>query len=133
MDLPQPPGVWKGIPLYFPLKIDGHYLRSGGWSYIGWYDYRITWILFVSVSISFIFLIAGILFKRSVFYRRIFSVCIILNFITAGIMSADYVMLSKYNGSREWNESQRHYIEDTPGYVRSFISESRKLILGVIR
>ncbi|MCP4135595.1 MAG: metal-dependent hydrolase, partial [bacterium] len=31
-DLPQPPSVWKGIPVFFPLKSGGQYMRHGGWS-----------------------------------------------------------------------------------------------------
>ncbi|MCP4180184.1 MAG: metal-dependent hydrolase, partial [bacterium] len=55
-DLPQPAGIWNGIPLLFPLKLGNQYIRNGGFSLIGWYDYSIMWLL-IKVSLASFFLI----------------------------------------------------------------------------
>jgi len=132
LDLPQPPGVWKGIPLFFPLKNGELFVRSGGWGNLGWYDYRITLILFVSVLISFIFLSSAAFFESRSYVRKLFSVCITITVITAGVMVADHIKHSVYKGGRDWNESQRSYIEEFPPWIKNTAIKGRLFILGFI-
>lgn len=132
MDLPQPPGVWKGIPLFFPMKNGELYARSGGWGNLGWYDYRITWILFLTVLISLILLSAAVFFKSRDYLRKLLSVCIVITVITAGAMVTDHIKHSVYKGGRDWNESQRRYIEEFPPWMKNTSIKGRLFILGFI-
>lgn len=132
MDLPQPPGVWKGIPLFFPLKNGDLFLRSGGWSYTGWYDYRVTFILLVSISVSFIFLTAGFFTGRILLIRKFLSVCVMIVCITSLFLITEHIRNSSFKGGKAWNESQRHYLEKFPPNVRKFTATGRSFILEFI-
>jgi len=67
-DLPQPPGVWGGIPVLFPYRENGNFMRIGGWSNIGWYDYKILWTYFaLSIASAIVAFAAHISLKRKFF------------------------------------------------------------------
>ncbi len=132
MDLPQPPGIWKGIPLFFPLKNGDVFARSGGWGNIGWYDYRVTWILFISLLVSLILLSASVLFRKNMYAVKLFSICIIIIITTAGGYIADKISNSAFKGSREWNDSQRLYIDGFHPYIKRITVRGRQWILGFI-
>ncbi len=132
MDLPQPPGVWKGIPLFFPLKNGDLYLKSGGWGMMGWYDYRITLILFISVLLSFFLLSASFILKRKAHIKIFLASCVIIISISAGVLIFENINHSTYKGNKEWNESQRIYLTGFPQNVRIITSAGRAFILRLI-
>lgn len=133
MDLPQPPGVWKGIPLFFPLKSSGLYVRSGGWSSIGWYDYRVTYILFISVSVSLVILFISVILEKIKYVKRFLSLCILIVSFTALFFTVDHIRNSVFKGAREWNNSQREYMKSFHPNIKIFADRSRSIIFRLIR
>ena len=132
LDLPQPPGIWKGIPLFFPLKSGDQFVRSGGWGNIGWYDYRITWRLFVSVTVSIMLILITIFIKKRVNSVRILSFITASVCITSGIMITDIILNSSYKNSKAWNEMQSKYLEELPLFIKNYSVAGRSVIFKII-
>ena len=133
LDIPQPSGIWQGIPVFFPLKDGAQFARIGGWNKIGWYDYRITWMLFVSVSASIVVLIATIFLKKDIFIKKILCAGVLIICITTYILMASTITNSSFKNSKEWNESQRRYIDTLPEYFKKAAAHGRSSILKVIK
>ena len=132
MDLPQIPGIWKGIPLFFPAMEGNKYLRSGGWGNIGWYDYRVTWVLFISVLLSFTFLTFASLLRKSIFVKIGLSVVVLIISVASAVQITGNIMKSAFKSTRDWNESQRLYLETFPPVVKRTVRKGRVFISGVI-
>lgn len=132
MDLPQPPGVWKGIPLFFPLKNSDLFLRSGGWGMIGWYDYRITFILIVSTAAALILLSTACFLKSKMLIKKIIYISTILILFISTALIIVHINDSVFQGNKNWNESQRLYLEGFHPYVKSIITGGRTIILEFI-
>ena len=133
LDIPQPPGAWNGIPLFFPLKDGGQFARVGGWNKIGWYDYRITWMLFISVSASIAALIGTIFMKKNISIKKIFYIGILTICIISYILITSTIADSSYKNSKEWNESQAKYINTLPESFRKVAAHGRSFILRIIK
>ncbi|MCL1865452.1 MAG: metal-dependent hydrolase [Spirochaetes bacterium] len=133
LDIPQPPGIWGGIPLFFPLKINGQFARIGGWNKIGWYDYRITWILFITVSVSIVTLILMIFLKKNIFIKKILYMSVLIISAISYILITSTIANSSYKNSKEWNESQSKYIDTLPECFRKAAVHGRTYILRIIK
>ena len=133
LDIPQPPGIWKGIPVFFPLKDGAQFARIGGWNKIGWYDYRITWMLFISVSVSIVILITTIFLKKNLFIKKILYVSVLIICFITYILMISTIANSSYKNSKEWNESQRRYIDALPEYFKKAAAHGRESILKIIK
>jgi len=133
LDLPTPTGIWKGIPVFFPLKDGGQFARAGGWSKIGWFDYRITWILFVSVSASIVIFVSTIFFKKNIFIKKILYSGILIICIISYILITSTIASSSFKNSKEWNESQSRYIDTRPEFFKKAVIHSRRFILRIIK
>jgi membrane-bound metal-dependent hydrolase YbcI (DUF457 family) len=133
LDLITPPGAWKGIPVFFPSKDGGQFARIGGWSNIGWYDYRITWILFNSVIISMIVFRTAIYLKNNVFIKKTLHIGILIIFIVSYTLIANTIVKSSYTNSKEWNEFQRRYMDTLPQYFKEIAAFSRYSMNKIIK
>ena len=134
-DLPQPPSVWKGIPLFFPLKENGVYVRNGGWNLIGWYDIKILWILIGSCAVTIPAVMAGRFFslvKLKYAAIPLFSAIILFN---AGVLAwmTDYIKKSKYEGEAKWYESQMKIVEEFPPEIRKITNQGKTIFISIFR
>ncbi len=111
-DLPQPPGVWGGIPIFFPYKIDGSFVRTGGWSKIGWYDYKIMWsFIFIATATAFIVALLPIIEKYKVnIAKKIIAVVIILINLGINIWLFHHISNSQYVNAAYWERIQYEYL-----------------------
>ena len=132
LDLPQPPGIWKGIPIFFPLKDGGQFARIGGFNKIGWYDYRISWILFVSVTASIVILIGTIFLKKNIFIKKFFYISVLIISIISYILIANTIAKSSFKNSKEWNELQAKYIDTLPKFLQKSAVHGRRFTLRII-
>ena len=133
LDLPTPAGIWKGIPVFFPLKDGGQFARVGGWNKIGWFDYRITWILFVSVSVSIVVFVSAIFLKRNVFIKKILYSGILIICIISYFLITSTIASSSFKNSKAWNESQSRYVDTLPEFFKRGAVYGRGLIFRIIK
>ena len=133
LDLPTPSGIWKGIPVFFPLKDGGQFARAGGWGKIGWYDYRITWILFISVSVSIVILISTIFLRKNIFIKKILYSGILIVCIISYFLMTSTIASSSFKNSKAWNESQSRYVDTLPEFFKKGAVYGRGLILRIIK
>lgn len=112
-DLPQPPGSWGGIPLFFPLSSNGEFIRTGGWGLVGWYDYQVMWtfIFLFLLSLPLIILL-GILRRRA--FRKssmaVAAAVILLN-ISAYAWTVRHVAADGYTDFAGWNRLQERRLD----------------------
>jgi len=137
-DLPQPPSVWKGIPLFFPLKENGVFVRNGGWNLIGWYDIKILWVL-IGACISTIPLVIlsrllSLIKLKYVKYIFIpfFSLIIIFNTGVLGWI-ANYVMHSRYEGEAKWYEGQMKIVDVLPPDIKNATLKGKTIFISLFR
>jgi membrane-bound metal-dependent hydrolase YbcI (DUF457 family) len=116
-DLPQPPGVWNGIPLFYPLQnSSGEYIRNGGWSFMGWYDIKVIWILLGTVAVSIPMVMATQfikLIKFKIISIILFAIIIIFN-IGSFYYISSYISSCTYKSRRDWAIYQTKVIDDLP-------------------
>ena len=122
-DLPQPASVWNGIPLLFPLKYGGSYVRTGGWGIIGWWDLAIPWVLFCVYSFTLLLLLCGRFLrisKQNIAQRASVAVFALVIFINLGswFWMARYIASSNYKGETQWYLSQMKMLETFPPRIR---------------
>ncbi len=134
-DLPQPPGVWKGIPLFYPHTTGESFSRTGGWSKIGWYDYKIFWTLFYSVSVSLlltaaVFILIKISFKKSV---KILSMLIIVFHISVFIWIGRYIVNSEYVDANQWDIKQSGYLKNSNRIISGLTIRGKDCFLKIFR
>lgn len=128
-DLPQPASIWGGIPVFFPLKSDGVYMRSGGWARIGWYDLKIIWSLIYAALLSWILIaLIHVLKKRQrLFAIRAAAIAVILINIITCVNITLYISNSTYTSNEAWNAQQEQYLKSSSPLVQC-ITESGKTI-----
>ncbi len=134
-DLPQPPSVWKGIPLFFPMKDGGQFVRNGGWSLIGWYDIKIMWILAGAAALSLPAVIISRFFDlvRVRFIAIPFFVLIIL--FNGGVLYwiGKYIAGCRYEGELKWNQYQANVIDELPVEIKNITLKGRTIFISIFR
>jgi hypothetical protein len=135
-DLPQPPSVWGGIPLFYPCRANGDFARVGGWSLVGWYDYRIMWIYCI-LGISSSFAVMAIYHfsnKRKKYFSSAFLASMILLFnISTNAWIITYIYNSKYINASHWEKMQNEFLNRSPKALRYLTIEGRKCFLDFFR
>lgn len=134
-DLPQPPGVWKGIPLFYPHTSGESFSRIGGWSKIGWYDYKIFWTLFYSVSVSLLLITAVFILKKISFKKsaKLISVLIIIFNISVFIWIGRYIGNSEYVGAKQWDQEQSEYLKNSNRIISWLTIKGKDCFLKIFR
>ena len=134
-DLPQPPGIWGGIPLFFPYKNNDIFFRVGGWSKIGWYDYKIYWSLFCVVFISFLISLIIYIFNR-IFRTRIviiLAIILMLMNVSVNVWLACYVGNSRYINSTQWNKLQNDYLRKSNTLIKKVTIHGKEYFMKLFR
>lgn len=130
-DLPQPPGVWNGIPLFYPYQSNEVFVRTGGWSKIGWYDYKILWP-FISIAVVSVFLTIIILvlnqFKLNVL-KKIIAIIVFLINIVVNIWMVNYIHNSQYISAHHWERIQNEYIKNSNPIISTVTMKGRNYFL----
>ena len=134
-DLPQPPGVWKGIPLFYPHQTGESFSRVGGWSKIGWYDYKIFWTLFYSVSVSFILIAVGFILRKLSFkkFTKVLSMLIIVFNISVFIWLSSYIVNSDYINAKQWDQQQNVYLKNSNRIISGLTTRGKDCFLKIFR
>jgi len=131
-DLFQPPGVWQGIPLFFPLKSGGQYIRHGGFSMTGWYDFKIMWLLIKAFLMSLPFLMtAAVLIKFNINKKissALYAFVIIIN-CTACALLVDYIRISTYKNSQAWERKQMQYLKQSHPLIKQITIDGKRNFL----
>jgi membrane-bound metal-dependent hydrolase YbcI (DUF457 family) len=112
-DLPQPPGIWGGIPLFFPLMSGGEFVRTGGWAMAGWYDYQVMWCYFLLFPASLLLLgLYGILRRRGLPRASLVAaLCVILLNVSAYAWTVRHVAAGGYTDFAGWNSLQERRLD----------------------
>ncbi len=134
-DLPQPPSVWKGIPLFFPLKSNGEFVRSGGWSLIGWYDLKIMWVLIGTTVLTVPSVLIGRaadLFKLRYASIPLLSVVILFN-CAVFVWMGSYIASSTYTNSRKWAAYQNEMVKTFPPEIREVTMKGKTIFISLFR
>ena len=120
-DLPQPPSVWNGIPLFYPYQSNGVFSRTGGWSKIGWYDYKIVWS-FISIAVVSVFL-TMVLFMLNQFrfnvLKKLVAIILFLINIIVNIWMVNYINNSQYINATHWEKIQSEYIKNSSPIINT--------------
>ncbi|HPJ40467.1 MAG TPA: metal-dependent hydrolase [Spirochaetota bacterium] len=128
-DLPQPPSVWHGIPVFFPLTKNGEYVRNGGWGLIGWYDFRIMINLFLGALATGG--ICGALFiwrqRISRPVKRALGALVLCIGLGSSIWTGYYISGCSYESGRHWEQYQGEVLESYPGGVRRAVLGGRRI------
>lgn len=135
VDMIQPPSVWKGIPLFFPLKVNGEYLRSGGWNLIGWYDLKISWILMASFAGTIPFVFLGRLFdyiKLKYVAAPLLTLVVLFN-TGIYIWIGNYVSSQRYTGNADWYKYQMKIVDTFPSPVKETALKGKTIFLTLFR
>jgi membrane-bound metal-dependent hydrolase YbcI (DUF457 family) len=135
VDMIQPPSVWGGIPLFFPLKINGEYMRSGGWNLIGWYDLKVFWIIIATFlgTIPFVFLGKLFDFARLKYVAApLFALVILFN---AGvyIWIGNYISSQRYTGNADWYTYQMKIVNTFPSPIKETTLKGKTIFLSLFR
>lgn len=132
-DLPQPPSVWNGIPVFFPLKMNGEYVRNGGWGLVGWYDFRIMINLFLAAmltgGICTVLIAAGKCLSRPV--KRALGALVLCIGLGSFIWTGYYISTCSYESGRHWEQYQEEVLGSCPGGVRSVVLVGRQVFYDV--
>jgi membrane-bound metal-dependent hydrolase YbcI (DUF457 family) len=135
VDMIQPPSVWGGIPLFFPLKVNGEYLRSGGWNLIGWYDLKVFWIIVATFigTIPLIFL--GKLFDFARLKYVAAPILALVIFFNTGvyIWVGNYIMSQKYKGNADWYRYQMKIVNTFPSPIKETTLKGKNIVLTLFR
>ena len=141
-DLPQPPGVWQGIPIFFPLKINNQYLRNGGWSLIGWYDLKITLYLFYAFFMSLFFVTINYLIntdefrytqnKKFIVLNRIIIVILLGINIFVNIWIVRYIKENPYQHG-DWTDYQKKIISEIPEPLQIIFINGKGFMLKIFK
>ncbi|HOJ49568.1 MAG TPA: metal-dependent hydrolase [Spirochaetota bacterium] len=138
-DLFQPPSVWGGLPLFFPLKVNGVYHRIGGFSTMGWYELKVFWITVGSVFISTaIILIVNFLkklnFKLFKYLTITLFILVILFHLTTFVWSAKIILNGNYKDDFDWYKKQMSTIEkEMPTFVNNFTKKSVRIFSAIFK
>ncbi len=135
VDMVQPPSVWKGIPLFFPLKANGEYLRSGGWNLIGWYDLKVFWILTGTFlgTIPVVFL--GKLFDSARLKYVATPILALAVLFNAGvyIWIGKYISSLRYRGTAEWYSYQMKMVDTFPLQIKETTLKGKDIFLTLFK
>jgi membrane-bound metal-dependent hydrolase YbcI (DUF457 family) len=128
-DLPQPASVWHGIPVFFPLKMDGEYVRNGGWGYIGWYDFRIMINLFLTALITWGICGALCIGKRrmSRAVKRGLAALVLCVGLGSFVWTGYYIGACSYTSAGQWEQYQEEVLGAYPDGVRRVIVGGRQI------
>jgi len=130
-DLPQPAGPWGGIPLLYPYRSNGTFVRSGGWGRLGWYDYQVMWTfiyaaLASAMAIVFIYSAGRMQFGR---VKKILAVLLFAVNLGAFAWLVDHVKNSEYVSARHWDKVQDEYLSHAGPLVRGITISGRDFFL----
>ncbi len=134
-DLPQPPGVWGGIPLFFPYKTDGSFLRIGGWSKVGWYDYKILWsYIFCGVTSAILTALLSISekVKFEVITKTTAVLLMIIN-LSINIWLIHYISNSRYVSAADWEKIQNEFLKKSPPMINTATRQGRVYFIRLFR
>ena len=104
-DLPSPSNIWKGIPIFFPMREDGHFQRIGGWNKIGWFDYHLIYLLIMSTAVSSVLTILTAVGGRWRFARNVLFGASLVLVCYVTFSSYAYIAQSTYSG--RWKEMKK--------------------------
>ena len=139
-DMPQAGSAWEGLPLMFPFKnAAGEYARYGGWGLVGWYDFKITWLLIATVAASIPAILIGRfinLFKNRVI--KIVTLCWFAAVFTANMgafyWTFNYIKNSTYKNDQEWYSYQMKWLDtEAPEFVKKTSKDAFKIGLSLFR
>jgi len=130
-DLPQPAGAWGGIPLLYPYRSNGEFVRSGGWGMLGWYDYRVMWTftyaaLASAMAIVFMNISGRMRFGR---VKKILAATLLAVNLAAFAWLVDHVKNSEYVSARHWEKVQDEYLAHAGPLVRGITISGRDFFL----
>jgi membrane-bound metal-dependent hydrolase YbcI (DUF457 family) len=130
-DLLPPPGHWGGIPVFFPLTSGGEFVRNGGWSLTGWFDYRIQWMYIAAFLVSLLFIIAFMLARRYNHGRLKMPLLITVLAVNMGLYlwTVDHVRHSEYVNRDQWLAVQNGYLENSGPLFRALTLRGQKYFL----
>ncbi len=134
-DLPQPPGVWGGIPIFFPYKIDGSFVRAGGWSKIGWYDYKILWsFIFIAIASAFIVALLLITEKYGLkILKNIIAVLLIFSNLSINIWLFHHISNSQYMSAAYWERIQNEYLTHSNPLIKMTTLKGRAYFMKLFK
>jgi membrane-bound metal-dependent hydrolase YbcI (DUF457 family) len=135
VDMIQPPSVWGGIPLFFPLKVNGEYLRSGGWNFIGWYDLKVFWIILATFlgTIPFVFLGKMFDFARLKYVAAPILALVILFNAGVYIWVGSYILSQRYKGNADWYRYQMKIVNAFPSPIKETTLKGKNIVLTLFR
>ncbi len=135
VDMVQPPSVWKGVPLFFPVKVNGEYLRSGGWNLIGWYDLKISLVLIASFvgTIPVVFLGKLFDFARLKYVAAPLLVLVILFNTGVYIWIGSYISSNNYSGNADWYRYQMKIVDTFPSPIKETTLKGKTIFLTLFR
>ncbi|HQO04181.1 MAG TPA: metal-dependent hydrolase [Spirochaetota bacterium] len=129
-DLPQPASVWHGIPVFFPLTVNGEYLRSGGWGRIGWYDFKIMIHLFLTALVTgglcAALGAAGRSMSRPV--KGFIGGLVLVMGLGSFIWTGYYISTCSYTSAEHWEQYQEEVLLSYPDGVRRIIIGGRRVL-----
>lgn len=132
-DLPQPPSVWKGLPLFFPSKTNGEYIRYGGWAYMGWYDLKVLWV-FIGASISSIpVIIIGKFFKLvklKIIAFILFGIVVLFN-IGVMVWAEKHIKSNRYQGESAWTKQQLKMVKTLPKPIKKITEDGIRIFYSI--
>lgn len=128
-DLWQPPGMWNGIPLYWPFSA----VRSGGWAHMGWFDYRIVWLLLRLNLICWLLLVLRKPLARFAAAPRITALAAVITvLISWGVLHSN-LQQKQFENYTQWNRLQQSSLQQLPGPVKQLFELWRRIYLSVYR
>ncbi|HQQ24561.1 MAG TPA: hypothetical protein PLH15_12055, partial [Spirochaetota bacterium] len=109
--------------------------RIGGWSKIGWYDYKIFWTLFYSVLVSLFLIAAGFVLRKLSFrkFTKVISMLIIVFNISVFIWLGCYVGNSQYIDAKQWDKKQIGYLTNSNRIISGLTIRGKDCFLKIFR
>ena len=125
-DMITPPGIWGGLPLFFPATV-----RYGGWSYTGWYFITLFWIILITCLGA---ILSGIIARLTYFFNLILlsrSIWIFSFLLSTGAIfySCYSISKSRYTDEAGWYSLQMRRVQDFPAPIPAFTNASIKIFL----
>lgn len=128
-DLWQPPGLWHGIPLFWPFSG----ARSGGWAHMGWFDYRIVWLLLRLNIFCWILLMLRLFFRNRAGYWKAIAAA---TAVTVGIF---WLLLhirlqhKEFQSYSQWHRLQQTALLQMPEPVAAVFAGWRRFYQAAAR
>ncbi|MEW5692244.1 MAG: metal-dependent hydrolase [Candidatus Hydrogenedentota bacterium] len=128
-DLPNPSHFWNGIPVFFPMRVNGEWYRIGGWNKIGWYDYFIMYILFGVVFID-------LFFKRFLLKDNTRRILILSLHFLSYVVIIIHIINSRYNAEADFYTAEETWLayqyDILPDFLVDFAESIKYQIIKLI-